>query len=53
MKYGLLEWGGAYYSTIKPLVTVKKDSTFIRLILHKPKMENAAPLFTTWHIRKK
>lgn len=43
LEYGLPVWGGAYSTTIKPLVTIQK--TFIRIIKHRPRTDHSAPLF--------
>lgn len=43
LEYGLPVWGGAYSTTIKPLIIIQK--IFIRRIAKKPKSEPSAPLF--------
>lgn len=43
LQYGITCWGGAYYSTIKPLVMLQKHT--IRIISHKSRLSSAWPIF--------
>lgn len=48
LEYGLTVWGGAYYTTTKPLTTLQKF--FIRIICNKSRNEHTGPLFKTLRI---
>lgn len=48
LEYGIEIWGGAYFTTIKPVVTLQK--AFIRIILNKTRTEPSFPLFKILNI---
>lgn len=48
IEYGIEIWGGAYFTTLKPIVTLQK--AFIRIILNKIKTEHSSPLFQSLNI---
>lgn len=43
LEYGLIIYGGAYQSSIQPLVILQKAC--MRIVLYKNKLEYAAPWF--------
>jgi hypothetical protein len=48
IEYGIEIWGGAYFTTVKPIVTLQK--AFVRIILRKIRTESSYPLFVTLNI---
>ena len=48
IEYGMEIWGGAYYTTLKPIITLQK--CFIRLVSNKTRLQHTEPLFKDLNI---